>query len=694
MNLTQRQQRFSSDATLFSENPASQSQQDESRHQALVLFQVEDLIKSTTESETFFSELLSLVASAVGASSGHVWQSDRETLSPMVQSVCQQEAIAELVDQERQIACEVFKSGRASSVALLSNPNGPRGRGRCGLFVPIKNHEGSVAIISLVTYVYNQEQADSQLSLLRSAMDRVHHHYLLKHYEVVSKQYGEMIDARSITEGIGHYIEMRPMAFEVVNRLQKFLGVGRVSLAIRRGEKCAIKAISNQAVFDVRSTIVKRLEHLAAKIATIDQDVWYPDQSEALSPSLRALFDRYIEVAHTLSIGLIPLYAEGKRRDDPNDIAATIQSTEERKKCIGVLIVEGIEAPLDQASIMRGWGQVRDSVSNSINNARTYDGLFLMPVWRGLGTAADWYRGYTRRKALLITAAILIPIMALFVIPAEFKLRGDGVIQPIERQHVFAEAEGTVDQLSVVDGQHVKQGDVLIRLKNPELAERIAEVEGKLREAKSQLETLMVQRVSHSFDNEQEERELVRNAAATEARVQGLTEQVSLLREAYAQLKVKSPISGQVVTWDTRQRLKDRPIHRGERLMTVALPSGPWEVELRIPDKRSGYLLRKWHGRADNEKIETSFVLASNATAVYRGTVIEVAPSSNVDDRENENVVRVRVRLDDDEFEKMKSVKPGTTVIGHVHCGRVSLGYSKLYEFIDWTRRIWFKFIS
>jgi len=70
-----------------------------------------------------------------------------------------------------------------------------------------------------------------------------------------------------------------------------------------------------------------------------------------------------------------------------------------------------------------------------------------------------------------------------------------------------------------------------------------------------------------------------------------------------------------------------------------------------------------------------------------------VSPSSNVDDKEHKNVVRVRIRLSEEVYAKMQSAKPGTTVIGHVHCGRASIGYCKLYEFFDWAQRMWFRFV-
>ncbi|MGD0382570.1 MAG: HlyD family efflux transporter periplasmic adaptor subunit, partial [Thermoguttaceae bacterium] len=57
------------------------------------------------------------------------------------------------------------------------------------------------------------------------------------------------------------------------------------------------------------------------------------------------------------------------------------------------------------------------------------------------------------------------------------------------------------------------------------------------------------------------------------------------------ELSIKSPISGQVVTWDMRNRLPNgRPVQRGQVLMRVADPSGPWQLELHMPEHRNGHV--------------------------------------------------------------------------------------------------------
>jgi hypothetical protein len=57
-------------------------------------------------------------------------------------------------------------------------------------------------------------------------------------------------------------------------------------------------------------------------------------------------------------------------------------------------------------------------------------------------------------------------------------------------------------------------------------------------------------------------------------------------------LTVKSPADGVVVTWDLHNRLIERPVQRGQVLMRVADPSGPWHVEVHMADDRMGDIVR------------------------------------------------------------------------------------------------------
>ena len=655
-----------------------------------ILLRVDDITSSVTSNADFLSQLFHLMSSVVRSNGGHLWQIN---VGENLQAMARIGEESEHLNQEYAMAVELSRS--LVPAFQFYHEVVPSHSNLCCLLIPLLDGENCLAIVSLNVTVPNSDAAEAYLAMLMAIAERSAKNRVRSRFAKLEQESARNAKANNVVDGISKHLDIKELAYDVVNRLQHYLEADRVSLAVCRGGTTQIQSISNQAVFDRRSNVVKHLRTLAGQVAGMETPLIYPQFDQELPPSLTRMIEKYFEVAHSVGIVLLPIFASSLRRDDPEDIAGTIQGDEERKKCIAVLIIEGIESTLDTDRIMRRWSRIESPISNAVANSRAHDGLFLMPVWRSFGAFAELYRGHTRRKALIITGVIVGVIVSLLMIRSDFKVRGEGVIQPIVRQHLYAEAEGTIDKLLAAEGAEVKKGDLLINLRNPELASRVAEVAGKLRETESQLQTVTLQRASRSFSDEQEERELVRTSSTAVAKIAGLKEQLELLQRNERQLEIHSPIDGQIITWNIEQRLRDRPVKPGQRLLTVAVPSGGWEIELRIPDKRAGYLLREWQESLNRDRsMMVSFVLSSDSTRVYQAPVIHVSPTSEVDDKDSENVVRVRVRPSDETFSKIAGLKPGTTVIGHVHCGTASIGYCKLYEFFDWIQLAWFQFIA
>lgn len=505
--------------------------------------------------------------------------------------------------------------------------------------------------------------------------------------------------AMRVNEVISRNLHETEVAYDVANEIHSFLGEGRIGVAIFRGRSARVRAISNQQIFDRRSAAVAALEKLATKSALIRRAIWHPEQADSLPPEIARLLDAYYEAADTQSIALLPLIQQREPSADPNDLAGVVMDRDSQPgDVVGVLTIEGLRRPIRRAEIEPQWEFVQQPVINAIANARRYNSLFLMPVWKELGHFTNLFRGHLRNKAIGVTAVIAALILALVAVPADFKLRCEGVVQPTHRSKIYAQAEGVVDQLLVDDGGWVEQGQILLTLSNPKLSAELAKVEGKLRETQQKLKTCRLQRLSGDFADDRERQDNVRQAAGFEASLSKIQQQYDLLLEKQAQLTVRSPAAGQVVTWDMPRRLGARPVQPGQKLLAIADPKGPWELELKLPDKRSGYLRDAWHrdNSADGNKpprIKTTYVLASHPTLVREGFVREIARSADVDEQAG-NIIRVYVDINPaSEPESDIRTRPGTEVIAHIHTGRASIGYCKLYEFFDWARRLWFKYV-
>jgi hypothetical protein len=148
------------------------------------------------------------------------------------------------------------------------------------------------------------------------------------------------------------------------------------------------------------------------------------------------------------------------------------------------------------------------------------------------------------------------------------------------------------------------------------------------------------------------------------------------LREKQAQLVVKAPQRGQVITWKVRELLLARPVSRGQGLLTLANPDGPWELELHLPERRIKHV--GGPGRAA-VNTDVNFVLSSHPGQIFRGQVVEIEQAAEVRGDEG-NTVLVRVAVNRDELPPLHDQ---TTVTAKLNCGRTSIGYAWFCDLIE-----------
>jgi hypothetical protein len=101
------------------------------------------------------------------------------------------------------------------------------------------------------------------------------------------------------------------------------------------------------------------------------------------------------------------------------------------------------------------------------------------------------------------------------------------------------------------------------------------------------------------------------------------------------------------------------------------------------------------HGAVPDERLEVSYILATEPGTTRKGIVSEIHRSAEVRGDEG-NTVLIKVALNKDEMERLrdeKKLRPGATVTAKVYCGRRSLGYVLLHDLISFIQsRVLFKF--
>jgi multidrug efflux pump subunit AcrA (membrane-fusion protein) len=465
-------------------------------------------------------------------------------------------------------------------------------------------------------------------------------------------------------------LDSRIIVSELANEGRRYIGCDRVSVAIRHGRRYKLAAVSAVDVINRRSIAVKRLEKLVRLVAATGEEFWHEDTEQELAPQVETALTKYLDESHAGVIGIIPLRAT---RGHNSSVI------------IGALVVEGFGShrwdPSHEMTLA-----VAKHGALALANSLRYRSLPTIPFLRHRHRI---YGEPTHFLAKSVAAIALIAGLAsTFVIETDFNLYAHGELQPARRQQVFAPLDGDVSQVSVVHGDSVKTGQTLIQMSNSELDLEIQKIQGEHDATLQRSAAIESALLDYSSSEDEELNEINQLSSEQEELAQLFASQkqrLAVLREQREKLTVQSPITGEILTWETEEELLNRPVRSGQRLMTVADLNGPWEAELRVPDDRIGPLLQlREEGR---EPLEAKFELATAVDVEHRGQITQISQRTEIG-ADNQPVVRVTVDVDKS---TLVDPRPGATLNAKIYCGRRSIFYVWCHDLIERVQG-WLKF--
>ncbi|MHB1033268.1 MAG: efflux RND transporter periplasmic adaptor subunit [Pirellulales bacterium] len=480
----------------------------------------------------------------------------------------------------------------------------------------------------------------------------------------------------NFTRGVHTSLDPRETAYTIANEGRRLIECDRVSVAIRKGHKCVIEAISGQDLFDRRSNQVALLQRLAKAVVATGEAVWYTGDTSDMAPQVEEAVQAYVDESHSKTVAVLPLQR-------PSQSAEGEEHPDDPEKVIGALIVEQIEDARLREGMLQRVEVVRDHSATALANALEHQSLFLMPVWRALGKTRWVFRARTLPKTLAILGAVAVVILALAIVPWDFDLKGNGTLQPVVKREVFAGIDGIVTNIPVKHAQAVRKGQVLAELTNTELEVNLANVEGQIRATEEQI--AMNRRLLSSREYRPdvgEQSRLGGEILQLQQKLTSLSDQLALYKQKKELLKVTSPIDGELITWTGQlEMLNHRPVQPGQILMTVADPSGEWEVEVQMPENRMGDIVEAQNELGVDRPV--TFILATEPGTHYYGTVKEIHRSAEVRGEEG-NTVLIKVKIDKNDLPDL--LRPGAGVTAKVDCGRRAVGYVIFHDMIAWIQ--------
>lgn len=656
------------------------------------------LARKDLTAEQFYTEYLTRVVQALAAVGGVVWRAG-EGGGPEIQAQHNfQEArigtSQEDIIRHRKLIQHAFRSGEAGLVQPHSGGADEHGVNPSDYLVvlgPIKVGDETHHVVEV--FQRPNPSTRTQRGYLRflTQMCEVAANYLknrqLQHFTDRQSLWSQL---EQFTRAAHISLEPREVAYTIANEGRRLIQCDRVSVAIRKGNKCQIASISGQDTFDPRSNTVVLLAELATAVVKAGEPVWYTGDTSNLAPEIEDAIEGYVDECHTKQLAVIPL----SRPIPPNQDDKDKEKTPPRP--VGALIVEQIEDVRAREGFLQRVNVVSEHSATALANAQEYNELFLMPVWRAIGKSRVLVEARNLPKTVAVVVGIAMFVLALIVVPWSFNIHSPGKLQPKIRREVFAATPGVVYKINVKHGDEVKQGDILLELDNRDLLKQREELNGKLQSSLASWQGTRIQLAPNARMTEQEKRRLEGQLAELEATIQSTEIQLRILDDKLKLTYIAAPANGLITTWDVDLLLRGRPVQPGQVLLNVADPNGPWELELHMPEDRMGYLsiaeseLRK---AKPGEKLDVMFHTATNPSENYTGKIYEINLVSGVKAEEG-NTVLVKVDFDKSQFSEAvrESLRPGADVAAKTYCGSRPLGFVIFHDLVNWIRKnVWFK---
>lgn len=516
--------------------------------------------------------------------------------------------------------------------------------------------------------------------------------------------------------------ELTELCQMVVDESRRLLACDRVAIALPHGSRWQVRAISGVDLIDRRAKSLLALEQFVAAVARAGEPLKI-DEGAELPPELAECWASYTEWTAVREGEAVPLLVRcdlpvSRAAGEPGAGGSPVPGLGER--VIGWLIAErftadkeakeALSAPLNMRTLAQHVAPVLERVSECER----------VPLWRFWRQVAAWREaglakvGWGRIAMLFLLAGGGV-VLSLW--PVEFTIRARGRLQPRDIHHLFAAADGRVSKVTVDHGTEVRAGELLIELTNRDLDYEFARVDGELETTRARLASLAPRLNSRPTTPAEVTQ---RDADVAEVERQktlqaGLLEQRALLLQRRDELRLLAPHDGRVMTWNLQQTLADRPVRRGQLLLTLADLRGNWELDLTIRDADVGHVLQAQQNESGLQRragagvdiqqgLPVRFVLATDPETVHPARLARIALATELaaDDTPVLRLIAHPDRTTDAASSSDRSAKttagesseavrrlniaagawrPGAEVLAEIDCGQRTLAYV-------WTRRL------
>lgn len=499
----------------------------------------------------------------------------------------------------------------------------------------------------------------------------------------------------AFTRQIHGSLHVTEVAYLIANESRRLIEVDRISVATRSGDKCTVTAISGADVVEKRSNLVQLMRALFdAVIAWGERLIYTGTKDDALPPRVLHALDAYLQESNSKILVVMPLLEE--------------RDKEKKRTARSALMMECFEAKLPPEQLIARLDVVGRHAGPALYNAQEHHRIPMRFIWAPLAYVQDGLGGKAKAITALVATGVAILILAMIFFPFPLKMEANAQALPKDRVYVYSPIPGKVEEIiaGLKSGSRVTKGQALFVMFDLELAKQVMELQTELDILDRKI-NVPPPRDNPGDPNKAEAQMAIEEAKITRRKKADLLKRLSertnanLARPGF--FTITSPKTGIILSADFRENLLGKSVKPGDPLIRIGFTDADnpkiadWELELKIPQKHVGQVLRAFETLPAGAELDVDVLFLSEPTRSYRARlrkdkIAKQANSQKDENNEAEPVVIAWARIHpingdipEDELVPGRVLLSGSELHTRIRCGNRAMGYSLFYgvwEFI------------
>jgi hypothetical protein len=497
------------------------------------------------------------------------------------------------------------------------------------------------------------------------------------------------------------------VSYVVANEARRLIECDRVSVGLRYGRRVSVEAVSGADVVEKRSNSVRLMRRLCDRVLAWGEKLTFNGvRDDTLPPKVLQALDAYLAESPSKLLVVMPLHDE--------------RETKSKQKPRALLVMECFEPPAEPQQILARLDVVAKHATSALYNAVQHRRIPFRWVWMPLAKAQEGVGGPTSAIVMACFVAATVIVSILCLVPYPLKVDANGKLLPTTRCYVYSPMAGQVQAFQVRPGETFGEGRNLVDLYDfNDLGPKILSLEQDITNAKRQINSLLSEEKKDHTPKELSDQQ--RELQAANATLSGKKADLDLMMKSVeadrrpdhaGHFFLKAPYFTNeqalrlgrkewTVLNSNFEEMKGSTVKSQDKLLWLGAKGGPWEVEMKIPQKHIGKVFEAFNGDHKKE-LNVDFLLRSDPTRAYKGKLrldrIGGEALSNKEDKdEAEPTVLAFVRIDNDEADADLSqieaayllphdmAPPGTEVHGKIYCDDHPMGFSLFYGVFEFV---------